>query len=138
MSIEEALSILREKGYKMTERRKKILNFFNLERSKYKTARDLYEYMESHYPGISFDTVYRNLHLYEKLGILEATELNAEKHFRISCSGHHHHHFICKSCGIAKKINFCPMDYVGDFLRQHQVDDHKFEVYGVCSACQVS
>lgn len=137
MTVKDAINLLRKKGYKMTERREEILNFFAHEANKYKTARDLYEHMESLYPGISYDTVYRNLHLYHKLGILEATDLEAEKHFRITCSEKHHHHFICKACGIAKKISFCPMDYVNKFLDQYIVEDHKFEVYGLCPGCSV-
>src|SRR5699024_3575089 len=138
MTVEEAIRLLRQKGYKMTKRREDILNFFNHEANKYKTARDLYDYMEGRYAGISFDTVYRNLHLYHELGILEATDLNAEKHFRITCSRNHHHHFICKTCGIAKKINFCPMDYVSAALSHYQVEDRKFEVYGLCQSCTAS
>lgn len=137
MTINEAIQLLRDKGYKMTKRREEILQFF-AEENKYKTAKDLYEYMEELYPGISFDTVYRNLHLYHELGILEATDLEAEKHFRIRCGDQHHHHFICKLCGTTKKINFCPMEYVTQFLKQYIVDDHKFEVYGFCPDCAVN
>jgi len=138
VTVKDAINLLRRKGYKMTNRREEILSFFANEANKYKTARDLYEHMKSLYPGISYDTVYRNLHLYHELGILEVTDLDAEKHFRITCSDNHHHHFICKMCGIAKKINFCPMDYVSKFLAQYTVDDHKFEVYGLCPACSAS
>src|SRR5699024_9888186 len=106
VTVKDAINLLRRKGYKMTNRREEILSFFANEANKYKTARDLYEHMKSLYPGISYDTVYRNLHLYHELGILEVTDLDAEKHFRITCSDNHHHHFICKMCGIAKKINF--------------------------------
>src|SRR5699024_9664035 len=102
MTIEKALRLLRKHGDTRTDRREKILHYFNEEEKKDNTAREIYKFMEKHYPGISFDTVYRNLHLYEQLGILEVTELNAEKHFRITCSDQHHHHFICKLCGIAK------------------------------------
>lgn len=137
MTVKEAIKLLRKKGYKMTDRREEILHFFTGE-NKYRTARDLYEHMEKLYPGISFDTVYRNLHLYHQLGILETTELNAEKHFRMTCGDHHHHHFICKICGTTKKLNFCPMDYVAQFLAQYSVDDHKFEVYGHCPDCAVN
>lgn len=136
MNMKEAISLLQKQGYKTTKRRKDILDFFAKE-EKYYTAKDLYEYMESIYPGISYDTVYRNLHLYHQLEILESTELNAEKHFRMNCgTPHHHHHFICNTCGIAKKINVCPMDDVVQMLRQYQIDGHKFEVYGLCPTCQ--
>lgn len=137
MTTHDAIARLQKKGYKMTERRKDIIHFFASE-NKYRTAKDLYEYMEKKYPGISFDTVYRNLHLYHDLGILESTELNAEKHFRMTCGDHHHHHFICKICGMTKKLNFCPMDEVTRNLANYMIDDHKFEVYGLCPSCQAS
>lgn len=135
MSLQESLDLLKENGYKMTDRRKEILNYFHKEDG-YRSAKELYEHMESIYDGISYDTVYRNLHLYHELGILESTDLNSEKHFRMNCSDHHHHHFICKACGHTKKINVCPMDDIGQLLRNYLIDDHKFEVYGRCPDCQ--
>ncbi|HEY4602140.1 MAG TPA: Fur family transcriptional regulator [Cerasibacillus sp.] len=136
MSLQESLDLLKENGYKMTDRRQEILNYFHKEDG-YRTAKELYEYMASIYEGISYDTVYRNLHLYHELGILESTDLNSEKHFRMNCSDHHHHHFICKECGNTKKINVCPMDdVVAHLLNNYQIDDHKFEVYGRCPDCQ--
>lgn len=137
MNMQQAIKILLEKGYKMTKRRIDMLSFFS-EKSKYKTAKDVYQYMEDKYPGISYDTVYRNLHLYHDLGILESTDLNAEKHFRMRCEDDHHHHFICKRCGKTKKINFCPMEEVSQQLSQYKVDDHKFEIYGTCPTCLAS
>lgn len=135
MNMKKAVQRLKEKGYKMTNQRKEILTFFNND-DRYLTAKELYEYMEKRFSNISFDTVYRNLHLYKELGILEETELNAEKHFRMNCADHHHHHFICNDCGWTKKINFCPMDNLKSFLQSCQILDHKFEVYGLCPSCQ--
>ncbi len=135
MNKQEAISILQKQGFKMTKRREDILSFFAKE-DKYHTAKDLYKFMELNYPGISFDTVYRNLHLYHDLGILESTDLNAEKHFRMNCGSHHHHHFICNTCGKTKKINMCPMDDVEQLLSKYKIDGHKFEVYGLCPTCQ--
>lgn len=137
MDMEKASWLLQNKGFKMTKRREDILAFFAKE-DKYQTAKDLYEYMETIYPGISFDTVYRNLHLYHDLGILESTDLNAEKHFRMNCGDHHHHHFICNICGKTKKINLCPMDEVEKLLTKYMIDGHKFEVYGLCPTCQIA
>lgn len=137
MNKKEAIQLLQRRGYKMTQRREDILEFFNKE-DKYYTAKTLYEYMESIYPGISFDTVYRNLHLYHDLGILESTDLHAEKHFRMNCGEPHHHHFICSKCGRTKKIHMCPMDDVQKTLGNYEINGHKFEVYGLCPSCQLS
>lgn len=137
MNKAEAIARLKKRGYKVTNRRKYMLQFFEKE-DKYYPAKTLHEQMEKQYPGISFDTVYRNLHLYDELGILESTDLNAEKHFRMNCSSEHHHHFICKTCGKAKKIKFCPMDKVDEMLDGYIVASHKFEVYGLCPTCQIA
>ncbi|MCM3739304.1 transcriptional repressor [Oceanobacillus luteolus] len=134
MDVKQAIEILTKKGYKTTGRRKDILAFFE-QADGYRTAKDLLQFMEEKYEGISPDTVYRNLHLYAEMKILENTELNGEKHFRMKCTTHHHHHFICSSCGKTKEINVCPMEEVENKLPDYRIEDHKFEIYGLCPSC---
>lgn len=135
MKVNEAIKRLKQKGYKTTAKRKDMLRFFE-NADGYRTAKDLIQFMEPTHTGISFDTVYRNLHLFYEMGILETTELNGEKHFQISCAHHHHHHFICKDCGKTKEIDVCPMDEVQNELGNYSIEDHKFEIYGLCPICQ--
>jgi Fur family zinc uptake transcriptional regulator len=137
MDMKKAIDMLKKSGYKMTGRRKDILTYFEKEDG-YRTAKDLFQFMEDKYEGISFDTVYRNLHLYDEMEILESTELNGEKHFRMNCTTHHHHHFICSGCGKTQEVNICPMAEVKNELQDFQIDDHKFEIYGLCPGCQVA
>lgn len=135
MDLQEAKRILIDNQYKLTNRRKDILNFF-YNSDGYHTAKELHEHMEERYEGISFDTLYRNLHLFFQLKILESTFLNGEKNFRMNCAQHHHHHFICNDCGKTKKINVCPMNDVNQSLQEYMILDHKFEIYGLCPVCQ--
>lgn len=137
MNIKEAMKILKNNGYKTTGRRQDILTYFE-KADGYRTAKDLLLYMEDKYEGISLDTVYRNLHLYHEMKILESTELNGEKHFRMKCTTHHHHHFICSGCGKTKEISICPMEEVQNKLHNYMIEDHKFEIYGLCPSCQVA
>lgn len=137
MNINKATEILKNKGYKLTGRRMDILTFFE-KSDGYRTAKDLLQFMEEKYKGISLDTVYRNLHLYNEMKILETTELNSEKHFRMNCTQHHHHHFICSICGKTKNIDVCPMDEIKNMLGNYEIEDHKFEIYGRCPMCQVA
>ncbi|WP_026907038.1 Fur family transcriptional regulator [Paucisalibacillus globulus] len=135
MNTSEAIELLKKKGYKTTGKRKDILTYFE-EADGYRTAKDLIQHLEETHKGISFDTIYRNLHLYNEVGILETTELNGEKHFRMNCTHHHHHHFICKDCGKTKEIEICPMDEVKQTLANYEIEGHKFEIYGLCPGCQ--
>ena len=97
MNINRAWEILKKEGFKKTDKREQILDIFS-QTTKYITPRDILDVMMAEHPGMSYDTIYRNLSTFVELGILEETELTGEKHFRMHCeTDHHHHHFICTS-----------------------------------------
>ncbi|MDU9417792.1 Fur family transcriptional regulator [Staphylococcus lloydii] len=134
MKTEEAIQILKQDGHKYTDKRRDMLNIF-VEEDKYINAKHIQQQMDTNYPGISFDTIYRNLHLFKELSIIEGTELDGEMKFRIACTDHHHHHFICECCGDTKVIEFCPMDDIQKRLPNVAINTHKLEVYGICEKC---
>ncbi|MBD8035279.1 transcriptional repressor [Solibacillus sp. A46] len=135
MNATRAWEILKENGYKKTDKRELILDMFAAT-DKYLTARDLLSVLKKDFPGMSFDTIYRNLATFVELDILEETELNGERNFRMHCeSDHHHHHFICRDCGKVKELSVCPMEMLGEKLPGYTVEAHKFEIYGKCPEC---
>ncbi|WP_088102485.1 Fur family transcriptional regulator [Halalkalibacter urbisdiaboli] len=137
MNVVEALARMKEKGYKYTGKREDMLRLF-AEEKRYISAKDVLESMQDDYPGLSFDTIYRNLSLFTELDILETTELEGEKRFRFRCStSEHHHHLICLDCGKTKHIHNCPMETLHEQFPDFEVIGHKFEIYGKCEECSV-
>lgn len=135
MNVSEAIETLKLNGYKQTSKREQMLELFS-DHNRYLTAKEILEEMRKDYPGLSFDTIYRNLSLFSELGILEETELSGEMHFRFTCgTSTHHHHFICLKCGCTKAIHTCPMPLLEEDLDGYDVSGHKFEIYGTCPAC---
>lgn len=138
MTLDEAWQILLKNQFKRTKNREIILDFF-AQHDRFLTAGEVRVFMEIENPGISFDTIYRNLGTFSELGILEETELAGERHFRMQCEpGIHHHHFICTICGVTRSIPDCPMDVIAVNLPDYEIEAHKFEVYGRCPRCIAS
>ncbi|MGD8192514.1 Fur family transcriptional regulator [Brevibacillus ginsengisoli] len=134
MNLEEALRIMKDRGFKYTGKREEMIRICAAEK-RYLSAKEIMEQMKENYPNLSFDTVYRNLSTFVELGILEETELEGEGKFRLACSHGHHHHLICTSCGKTTELEACPMREVGDLPSDFQVTGHKFEIYGKCNTC---
>ncbi len=134
MNLNTAIQLLKEKGYKHTKQRERMLEIF-VSQDQYIAAKDVLRMIQQDFPSVSYDTIYRNLYLLTDEEMLEATVLHGEKHFRLACySNEHHHHFICNSCGSKKEVEFCPMNVI-EKLQGYQIEHHKFEIYGECPQC---
>ncbi|MGY3765179.1 Fur family transcriptional regulator [Vagococcus vulneris] len=135
--IKTAMDVLKQSGFKYTRRREDIVTFLAAE-DRYVGPIEVFVWMNERYKGMSYDTVYRNLRDFTEIGILEETELNGEKKYRFhcdTCADHHHHHFICTSCGATREIHLCPMDYFKEQLPGCVIESHRFEIFGKCDKC---
>lgn len=135
--LEKALATVKENGLKYTKKRETLLDFL-IKNNRYVSAREVYEHLNQLYPGLSYDTVYRNLREFCELDLIEDTELNGEMKFRFHCSEGfgHHHHFICTVCGKTEEIHMCPMNFFKEQLNGCEIEGHRFELYGRCRDCQ--
>lgn len=86
-------------------------------------------------------TVYRNVALFEKLGIIKRLQLGWK--FKLELSDkfqHHHHHLTCNSCHkvIALSEDETLEVYLHNLAKQHGFvsTDHQLEISGVCPSCQ--
>lgn len=122
---------------RITGQRKLIAQRF-AEAERFVTPREMYEYMNVHHPGLSLDTVYRNLRTLVELGILEQFERADGVKFRLHCETEHahHHHFICTRCDALFPLHFCPMNINSLVSDDFLITGHRFEVYGLCHECK--
>ena len=75
--VEEALEILKEAGYKHTNKRQRLVEILN-DANRYLSAKQVQELIAPEFPQLSYDTIYRNLYTFVQLNILEETEFNGE------------------------------------------------------------
>ncbi|AJY76234.1 Fur family transcriptional regulator [Paenibacillus beijingensis] len=134
--VQEMVGIMSRNGWRITEQRRKLAEIF-AKSDGYLSPKDVYDQMAVHYPGVSFDTVYRNLRLLSEMGALEQFYfMEGGLKFRGSCTSHHHHHLICVNCEKTLSFDYCPMEHSLMLPGNFKIVSHRFEVYGVCEQCQ--
>jgi Fur family zinc uptake transcriptional regulator len=136
-TVQEMVRAMSEKGWRITDQRKSLATLFAQEEG-YLSPKDVYESMRIKYPGVSFDTVYRNLRLLNEMGVLEQFYLNDGIKFKARCQSHHHHHMICLLCEKTVTFEFCPMKHVPSLPQDFQIVNHRFDIFGYCADCTPS
>ena len=134
-TIQQIIQAMTSKGWRITEQRKSMATLFAGAEG-YLSPKDVYDYMKIPYPGVSFDTVYRNLRLLSEMGVLEQFYFNEGLKFRASCLKHHHHHLICMNCEKTMTFDFCPMKFMSTLPGNYEIVQHRFEVFGTCPDCK--
>ena len=126
--------LLKEANFKVTKKRLRMIELF-MQDDRYLSAKEIQTMMSNEYPGISYDTIYRNLHTLNDINVLEKTSFGGEMQYKISCTDHHHHHFICERCGEIQVISYCPVAKWEEELSGVKINSHKIELYGLCENC---
>jgi Fe2+ or Zn2+ uptake regulation protein len=130
---------LKDKGYKLTNQRKAIIEVLYEHKGKFLTAEEIYLKSKKIYNQTNFSTVYRNLEIMENIDVIHKTSISdGASIYELSNTDEHHHHVICKSCGKTEEIDFCPLEDI--FLKVNsksfRLTDHRFELYGFCNECE--
>lgn len=134
--MEEAIKILRDNHYKVTKQRMDLIDFLSNYTENYVPISSVDDYMKSIYPGISNNTVYRNLKEFSDIGLVEYQEKNKTMiKFQCDFDQMHHHHFICSNCGKVIELKACPLSFFTDQLPGCVVESHAIEIYGLCPEC---
>ena len=141
MDLRTAVGSLREAGHKVTPQRIEVLRVLMSAGAPISAQAVLGRVKETS-PGVSLDTVYRNLTLLTTTGLVTQINLQSKGIALFEFQGAaHHHHAICLQCGQSLCVSGCPLPTLqalpmpeGD--TGFKVVSHAFEMYGYCSACQ--
>lgn len=140
MNIQTLVQTLKNSGCRMTPQRQVILEVLISHQDKMQTVESLLIECQQKNPEINTTTVYRNLELLDHHHLLY--KMNLDRHttgYKLICMDHHHHHIICKGCGVMEAIDYCPIspellsmtDSKG-FL----ITEHSLELFGFCEKCK--
>ncbi len=123
--------------YRLTNQRRLILDKLK-EVYNHPTAEDLHEMLVKEMPSIGLATIYRNLDIMEKDGLVLKIK-GKDKKAKYDGHTHRHCHLVCKKCGevfdiddIEKiSINSKKINALGFFL-----DLDCLTIYGLCKKCK--
>ncbi len=143
MKTREELSLsLREKGFRLTPQREKIIDiFFHLPEGEHLSAEELHQMLRNENSDISLATSYRTLKLLASIGVLREIDFAEDhKHYElIRNPDTPHHHIICVECLTTEEFE---SPEVFQFsvglaeLRRFQLVDVQLKLFGYCSKCQ--
>jgi Fe2+ or Zn2+ uptake regulation protein len=124
-----------DKNIRNTKQRKMLLQLL-CSTDSHPNALWLYDRLKPDFPNISLSTVYRNLGILEKQGML--LRLPCISYDRYDGNTAVHSHFLCRSCekvydldteGVERQV-------LGSFEGKHDVEGCNIIFYGVCEKCK--
>lgn len=137
-NIQSLKNILSENGYKITKAREDTFSVLLSPEPQSMAA-----LIDKAHDKVDRVTMYRNIDLFEKLGIVNRIYVGWKYKIELSDSFmDHHHHLSCLSCG--KVIDIEDEQHINEFIKS--VTDkfsftprhHQFEIDGFCNVCSKS
>jgi Fur family ferric uptake transcriptional regulator len=125
---------LREQGFRLTPQRRRILEA--VDELGHATPDEVAAAVKQH--GINLSTVYRNLEVLERLGLVKHAHLSDRAPTYHSVVGHEHFHLVCRHCQRVISVDPAVLDPLATALAQGHgfvVDVGHLTVFGTCAEC---
>ena len=133
--------ILKQGGYKITSQRKIVLETLYNHRKDHLTVDEVYQYVRETNPEVGLATVYRNIQILNRLGIIEKISFD-DKDIRYEIFYEdvpmRHYHLICKQCGKVDELELDFMARYKDLLKAEkdfEALEAQIKIYGLCHEC---
>jgi len=103
------------------------------------SAQQLHLVLRNHGSTIGLATVYRALA--DLATVSEADSLQSQDGEMLyrACGTEHHHHLICRSCGLTVEIEANRVEkWADEVAKEHGFGNpsHTIDIFGTCTACQ--
>ncbi len=128
---------LSEQGYRLTPQRLMILSAIE-NSNDHISAEEIYAQVVAQYPNVNISTVYRNLELLKRLGLVTETDLGEGRVRYHPAEKGHHHHLVCRECGAIIDLDESVLSMVKDvLLKEHGfiADLRHLAILGRCVKC---
>lgn len=102
------------------------------------SAQQLHAILRSRGERIGLATVYRTLQTLADSGDIDVMRPPGGEHLYRRCSGGHHHHLVCRTCGRTVEVVGPAVESWADKVAaQHGFSDvsHTLEIFGTCDTC---
>jgi Fur family ferric uptake transcriptional regulator len=104
----------------------------------FRTAQEIHDELRHKGDSIGLTTVYRTLQFMADSGELDAIRKSDGETAYRRCSGGHHHHLVCRSCGRTVEVSGPAVErWASAVAEQHGFREvsHDLEIFGTCSSC---
>ena len=101
-------------------------------------ADEIYQRARQRSPSISLSTVYRNLRVFRKLGLVEQHQLGS-RYFYETATRAGHHHLVCLGCGRVFEFKCPSTEHLKFRINQEEgfkVTEADVRLGGYCPDCQ--
>jgi Fur family ferric uptake transcriptional regulator len=128
---------LREHGMRRTPQRIAVIHALQSDRAL--SAHEVHERARKQGIELGLSTVYRTLVALADAGMIDAIgQHEGEATYRL-CSGHHHHHLVCRACRTVVELEGCdlsPIEAAISSEHDFDVEGHSVTFSGLCAACR--
>ncbi len=137
MGHDEAVEMLRNKGYRLTPQRLIVLSIV-AHGDGHMGVDQVFQRAKEAYPYMDIATVYRTLHLFRNLGVVTEVAIGDRLHYELTDALGGHHHMVCRECHGA--YNLSP-HYLEEFRSTvikefgFEPDLEHFTISGICAGC---
>ena len=104
----------------------------------FRSAQEIHEVLRAAGDNVGLSTVYRALQAMADADEIDMLRSEGGEAVYRRCSGSHHHHLVCRSCGRTVEVDGPAVEkWTRSVADEHGFRDvsHTLEIFGTCSSC---